>query len=183
MVRRLALVSFLLLPLAACGHTTDAGKPADTAAAGTVAASTAPAEPSPESTSAPVTPTATAASDQLTGTQYAYLKAADTTKGTITFDLVEWFEGKAAANACKADGVEPAENDWCTGWYIRNNNKKLRTYPVAPGAKLRVVETTGTSLVAADLKDFRTRLLETGRVFVFTVAAGQITKADEIYTP
>ncbi|MBB4764997.1 hypothetical protein ACFQFC_12375 [Amorphoplanes digitatis] len=196
-LRRLTLASFLLLPLAACGHSTGAGKPADAAPGSTQAVGAAPTgSRAPEGTTAPgATPagrssastptpgTPTDAADQLTGTQHAYLKAADTAKGTITFDLVEWFEGKAAANACKADGVEPAENDWCTGWYIRNNNKKVRTYPVAPGASLRIVGTTGTDLADADLKKFRATLLSTGRVFVFTVKAGQITKADEIYTP
>jgi hypothetical protein len=188
-LRRLTLVSFLLLSLAACGHAPAAGKPADATPGSTQAVGAAPADTTAPgatpigrsgSTSGPAT---TTAAEQLSGTRYAYLKAADTAKGTITFDLVEWFEGKAAVVACKADGVEPAENDWCTGWYIRNNNKKLRTYPVAAGASLRVVGTTGTDLVDADLKKFRTTLLATGRVFVCTVKAGQITKADEVYTP
>ncbi|MEU7907398.1 hypothetical protein [Actinoplanes sp. NPDC049118] len=187
----MTLASFLLLSLAACGHSTDGGKPADAAPGSTQAVGAAPAGTSTpgatptgrSSVSTPGPGTPTAAADQLTGTQRAYLKAADTAKGTITFDLVEWFEGKAAVNACKADGVEPAENDWCTGWYIRNNNKKVRTYPVAPDASLRIVGTTGTDLVDADLKKFRATLLTTGRIFVFTVKAGQITKADEVYSP
>jgi hypothetical protein len=188
-LRRLTLVSFLLLSLAACGHAPDAGKPADATPGSTQAVGAAPADTtapgatpigrSSGSTPGPATP----AAEQLSGTQYAYLKAADTAKGTITFDLVEWFEGEAAVKACKADGVEPAENDWCTGWYIRNKNKKLRTYPVAAGASLRIVGTTGAELVAADLAKFRTTLLATGRVFVCTVKAGKITKADEVYTP
>ncbi|GAB1640013.1 hypothetical protein [Krasilnikovia sp. MM14-A1259] len=167
-------------------HRPAGAAPGSTQVVGTApAASTAPsAAPAGQpSASTPAAGPSTAGSEQLTGVQHAYLKAADPAKGTITFDLVEWFEGKAAADACKADGVEPAENDWCTGWYIRNNNKKLRTYPVAPGANLRVVGTTGTDLVNADLTKFRATLLQTGRVFVFTVKAGQITKADEVYTP
>ena len=120
---------------------------------------------------------------ELTGTQYAYLKSADTAKRTVTFDLVDWFQGKAAVAACKADGEKPAENDWCTGWYVRNKNKKLRTFPVAAGASLQIVGATGSDSVTADLTKFRTTLLKTGRLFAFAVKAGQITKAAEVYTP
>jgi hypothetical protein len=179
-VRRVMFVSVLVLPLAACGHATDTAAPAPVAT--TVSAVPA-VRASKTAFDPPSSPAAATAAAQLTGTQYAYLKSADTGKRTFTFDLVDWFQGKAAVAACKADGVAPAEDDWCTGWYIRNKNTKLRTYPVATGASLQVVGTTGAGTVAVDLKKFGSTLLETRRVFTFTVKAGEITKAAEIYTP
>jgi hypothetical protein len=182
-LRRITPVSFLLLPLAACGQATGTGTPATAAPATAAPVSTMSAVPPPGSTPEP-RPSPTTAADRLTGTQHAYLRSADTAKRTITFDLIEWYEGKAAVAACKADGEAPAANDWCTGWYIRNNNKKLRTYPVAAGATLRALGgATGTDLVAVDLETFRRTVLRTGPVFTFTVTAGQITTAAEVYTP
>jgi hypothetical protein len=180
-LRRVTLVPLFLLVLAGCGHTAGPGKPATTAPVSTAPVSTAPVSAAPAAKPSVPHPS-TAAAEQLAGTQHAFLTSADTAKRTITFNLVEWFEGKAAADACKADGEPPAENDWCTGWYIRDKNKKLRTYPVAAGAHLRILD-TGTDLVAADLKKFRAALLDSRHVFAFTVKAGQITKADEIFTP
>jgi len=179
--RRIVLVSFFLLPLVACGQAAGTGKAA-TASPASASPAGQPTGSTPASTPVP-RPSSSSAAEQLTGTQYAYLKSADLAKRTITFDLVEWFEGKAAVAACQADGIPPADDGWCTDWYVRNKNKKLRTYPVAAGASLRIIGATGTQLVAADLGKFRTTLLSTERVFVFTVRAGQITKADEIYTP
>jgi hypothetical protein len=179
-LRRVALVSVLVLPLAACGQAADTAAPAPVAT--TVSAVPA-VRASKTAFDPPSSPVAATAAAQLTGTQYAYLKSADTGKRTVTFDLVDWFQGKAAVAACKADGEAPAENDWCTGWYVRNKNKKLRTYPVATGASLQIVGTTGADTVVVDLAKFRTTLLATGRLFAFTVKAGQITKAAEIYTP
>jgi opacity protein-like surface antigen len=178
-LRRVMIVSVLVVPLAACGQAADTAAPVPVAT--TVSAVPA-VRASKTAIDPPSSPAATAAG-QLTGTQYAYLKSADTAKGTITFDLVDWFQGKAAVAACKADGEKPAENDWCTGWYVRNKNKKLRTYPVAAGASLQIVGTTGSDSVTVDLKKFRTTLLETGRLFAFAVKAGRITRAAEVYAP
>nr|WP_221375773.1 hypothetical protein [Actinoplanes polyasparticus] len=40
----------------------------------------------------------------------------------MTFDLVEFYEGKAAAQACREDGIVTQECVWCAEYYIRNNN-------------------------------------------------------------
>ncbi|WP_130508840.1 hypothetical protein [Krasilnikovia cinnamomea] len=192
-LRRIVLIPVLLAPLAACGHTGGGAGPTATAPVGTSAsapaatAATGPAatsQPAPTSGSAGPSRSAGATAAPLTGTQHAFIKAADPAEHTITFDLVDWFEGKKAEAACKQDGVTETANDWCTGYYYRNNNTKLRTLPVASGAKLRVVDMTPElHLVDADLATFQKALDESHHLFVFDVAAGQITKADEVYTP
>lgn len=180
MLRQITLVSFLLLPLAACGHATGAGvAPATTTTSGGAVPSAVPAttavlgsSPSP------------AEAAQLTGAQWAYLTAVDTGKKTVTFDLVAWFEGAKAVAACKADGVTGGDSDWCTGYYFRNNSKKLRTLPLEPGAKLRILDMDPTMhFVAADLAHFQAAFNDTHHLMTFTVVGGRITKADEVYTP
>ena len=44
----------------------------------------------------------------------------------MTFDLVEFYEGKAAAQACREDGIVTQEGVWCAEHYIRNSNPRLR---------------------------------------------------------
>ncbi|WP_412745030.1 hypothetical protein [Krasilnikovia sp. MM14-A1004] len=193
MLRRIVLIPVLLAPLAACGHSSGGASgptasapvvtsaPAATAGTGSSGGASTPASPSGSADPSRAAGASTAA---LTGTQHAFLKSADPAKHTITFDLVDWFEGKKAAAACKEDGVTETANDWCVGYYYRNKNTKLRTLPVKPGAKLRVVDMTGgMKLVDADLATFRKALDETHHLFVFDVSGGQITKADEVYTP
>ena len=58
---------------------------------------------------------------------------------TVTFDLVQWFQGDAAARAAAEDGEEsPPPNDY----YIRNVNPRLRTLPVAADARLTLTRLT-----------------------------------------
>ncbi|WP_412752584.1 hypothetical protein [Krasilnikovia sp. M28-CT-15] len=199
MLRRIVLITVLLAPLAACGHAGGgAAGPAATAGVGAADPTTAPpvtasaangspaGAPGPASTSGSTgaSPSAGAPTATLSGTQHAFIKAADPAQHTITFDLVDWFEGKKAAAACKQDGVTETANDWCVGYYYRNNSSRLRTLPVKAGAKLRVVDMTPEMHLAdADLATFRKSLESTRHLFVFDVTAGEITKADEVYTP
>lgn len=63
--------------------------------------------------------------------------------GTIVLDYAEYLTGKKAADAAKARGDEsPPPNDY----YIVNENTKLRTFKIAPNAKVRLVSNPdGTS--------------------------------------
>ena len=117
------------------------------------------------------------AGGSLFGTQYAFVRSADLADRRITFDLVEYYEGKAAVRECREDGEQPAENDWCTGWYIRNNNMRLRTLTVHPDAPLTLAQ-GGT----VDLKAFVAAVRD-GRLISFDVDANRIMSAREIYTP
>jgi len=123
----------------------------------------------------------TTARDPLFGVQYAYFKSADLGNRRITFDLIEWYDGKAAVRACKADGERPAENDWCTGWYIRNKSARLRTLTVYPDAPLRVCG-LGAELKVTNLKGFVAGLRSNG-LFSFDVDANRIMEAHQVYTP
>jgi len=199
---QIALVPFLFLPLAACGAhsdgTTAAAPPAVTTTAPTVAASPA-GTPSKEPAAAkPNKPAGTEPSkkpakvakvskatpsgsrDPRWGTQYAILVSSKLSTRRITYDLIEWYDGNEAVKACAEDGVKPAENDYCTGYYSRNNNKKLRTLTVYPDAPIHV----GPALEArpVDLKTFLAEV-SNGNVISFDVDANRIMKLDQVFLP
>lgn len=175
MRRHLALVPFLLL-LTACSSQGDkaTATPTGPAAPATAAPSTL-AEPT-----GPTTPTATvttvAPSPTVSGPQYAFIKEIKPATRELTYDLVEYFAGKAAVKACADDGEKPAENDWCVGYYIRNNNTKLRTVKFAPGAEIRVVD-------LGESKKAELGRLEGGMLLRFEIEGGAIARAEQIYLP
>jgi hypothetical protein len=166
MRRYLALVPLLFLT--ACGGDPAATSPAVTTPPAPVPSATGPAEES--------SPAAATSSPAPSGPQYAFLKSSDPDTREVTYDLVEWYEGKAAVKACAADGEEPAENDWCVGYYIRNNNTKLRTVKVAGDAKIRVV-------VDGELKPVELETVGSDMLFKFTIKNGQAVAMEHIYLP
>ncbi|MEU4619975.1 hypothetical protein AB0G04_08335 [Actinoplanes sp. NPDC023801] len=173
-MRRLLALAPLLL-LTACG-----GKPATSAPVAPPAVPAAPSAAAPGAGPAEATTaqagSAAATPSAVTGPQYAVLKSTKPSTREITYDLVEWYEGKAAVKACAADGEEPAENDWCTGYYVRNNNKKLRTVKVAADAKIRVV-------VNGEPKPAGLKTLDSGMLFKFTIKNGQVVELEHIFLP
>jgi len=191
MRRQLALIAiFLVLPLAACGGRTD-----DTTAAAPPAEATTPSTVAAAPTSKPATkprtkPTGTGtkvskakpsgSGDPRWGTQYAILKSSKLSTRQITYDLIEWYDGKQAVKACAEDGKKPAENDYCEGYYVRNNNKKLRTLTVYPDAPIRMY--VRTDMKSVDLKTFLSQV-SNGNVIRFDIDANRITKLEHIYTP
>jgi hypothetical protein len=104
---------------------------------------------------------------------------------TVTFDLIQWFEGDAAAKAAAEDGQEsPPPNDY----YTRNVNPRLRTLPVTSGARITLTrQTTGQSggnaagPVPADLATVAAS--GAGHIFWATVRGGQIQALEEQYVP
>ena len=191
MRRQLALIAiFLVLPLAACGGRTD-----DTTAAAPPAEATTPsivaaAPTSKPATKPPTKPTGTGtkvskakpsgSGDPRWGTQYAILKSSKLSTRQITYDLIEWYDGKQAVKACAEDGKKPAENDYCEGYYVRNNNKKLRTLTVYPDAPIRMY--VRTDMKSVDLKTFLSQV-SNGNVIRFDIDANRITRLEHIYTP
>jgi hypothetical protein len=195
MRRRLALIPILLLlPLAACSGRSD-NTTAGAAPAGTASAPTAAATPtSTSATNPPARPTPTTtkvenvakarpsgSGNPAWGTQYAILKSSNLSTRQITYDLIEWYDGEEAVKACAEDGEKPAENSYCEGWYIRNNNKKLRTLTVYPDARIRINVTTDY-MKSVDLKTFLSKV-DTGNVIRFDIDANRIMKLDHIYLP
>jgi len=192
MRRQFALIAILLvLPLAACGGRTDGTTAAAPSAETTIAPTDAAAPTSKPVAKPPEKPAGTSTNvskakpsgsgDPRWGTQYAILKSSKLSTRQITYDLIEWYEGKEAVKACAEDGEKPAENDYCEGYYVRNNNKKLRTLTVYPDAPIRMNVTTDY-LKSVDLKTFLSEV-STGNVIRFDIDANRIMKIDHIYTP
>jgi hypothetical protein len=178
--RQLALVPILLLlSLAACGGEAD----------GTT--STAPSgetvTPAPDTTYTVPTAAPTEVSkatpsgsgDPAWGTQYAFLRSSEPATRRITYDLIEWYDGAEAVKACAEDGERPAENDYCEGYYIRNNNTRLRTLTVHPDAPIRM---TVPQERAVDLETFLSEVGE-GSVIRFDIDANRIMKLEPVYLP
>jgi hypothetical protein len=195
MHRRLALIPILLLllPLAACGGQTG-GTTTGTAPAGTTTAPTVTAAPASQPVTRPTEkPTGTkttvptvakarpsGSGNPAWGTQYAILKSSNLSARRITYDLIEWYDGKEAVKACAEDGQKPAENDYCEGWYIRNNNKKLRTLTVHPDAPIRM--TVAGEVKSVDLKTFLSKV-DNGNVIRFDIDANRVMKLEHVYLP
>jgi hypothetical protein len=182
MRRHLTLVPLLLL-LAACGSQT-AGTPSAPAPGASTTApaatpTTGPADPASTATATTATATATAAvspAATVSGPQYAFINKIDPVSRELTYDLVDYFVGKAAVQACADDGEKPAENDWCVGYYMRNNNTKLRTVKFAPGAGIRVVD-------LGELKKAELGQLEGGMLLRFRIEGASIIEADQVHLP
>ena len=104
---------------------------------------------------------------------------------TVTFDLIQWFEGDAAAKAAAEDGQEsPPPNDY----YTRNVNPRLRTLPVTAGARITLTRLTvgqgggnAAEPVPADLATVAASGV--GHIFWATVQGGQIQALEEQYVP
>lgn len=105
----------------------------------------------------------------------------------MTIDVVQFFTGDAAASAAAEDGsseVPPPSDYW-----IRNENDRLRTLPVAPDAE--VTTNTLTSSETGDAtKDVRVSLerLASFRslgaaLFWITVANATVVRINEQYLP
>jgi len=139
------------------------------------------------------------AATSLHGEYAAYVTAVDPAKATVTLDVVEWFTGTAAQQACVVV-VEPGpwEAAWCNDYYVRNRNVVLRTLPVAPAAQLKYVDemgpADGVSLedptggdVPTTLSALATKLAglgPDGRLKCqIKVESGAVTAIAEIFTP
>ena len=194
MRRRLALIPILLLlPLAACGGRTEGILGAAPTAEPTTAPTVVATPTSTPVTSPPNKPTPTTtkvsngskarpsgSGDSRWGTQYALLRSSKLATRQITYDLIEWYDGEEAVKACAEDGVKPAENDYCVGWYIRNHNKRLRTLTVYPDAPIRMP--VAGEKKSVDLKTFLTEV-DNGNVIRFDIDANRIMKLEHVYLP
>lgn len=59
------------------------------------------------------------------------------TKDHVYVDLIEWFRGEDARQACAEDGGEPGAGDWCVGTYARNPSDLVVAVPAADDAGAR----------------------------------------------
>ena len=174
--RRLPVATLILLVTATVGGCGGSDEPGG--AGGAPATTTAPAS----TTGAPATSEPAALAD---GRHPVYLKTVDPGQQTITFDLIQFFTGEAAARAAAEDGEEsPPPNDY----YIRNVNPRLRTLPVATGARLTLTRQTlgqgGGNAAGGAPVDLAT-VAANGRDHLFwaTVQRGRIQRLEEQYIP
>lgn len=97
----------------------------------------------------------------------------------MNIDYVQFLTGQAALDAARADGVigptDPLENDV----YVRNQNKRIRTFKISPYVKVTVF--LGQTAKASSLSEFRS--IYEHYLWWVTVDNGTVTKIDAQYTP
>jgi hypothetical protein len=112
------------------------------------------------------------------------LTTIDVAGHTITFDLIELYLGTAAAVEWKKDHPGATEVPPLNGHYMRNNNPKLRTLPVAADVVVKTVEGGDPShpatLAFADLPAY---VASHGRTYWITVSGGTVTLMEEQFFP
>jgi hypothetical protein len=133
--------------------------------------------------SAPPSATTTAEPILPDGRSPVLLTAIDVPGRTITFDLVELYLGTDAAVQWKKDHPGqpvPALN----GHYMRNNNPKLRTLPVAADVVIHVIPGGDPdhpdTLPFADLPTYE---MLNGPPYWITVKNGTITMIEQQFIP
>jgi len=99
----------------------------------------------------------------------------------IVVDVVQVFNDDKAVKAAIADGKPPAEAKYLTGW-VRNENPRLRTLPLAGGLDVRLLggcEESGSDR-AAVLSRLAAHAKRMGSYyFTLTVADGKVKRIQE----
>ena len=117
----------------------------------------------------------------MSGENYGFVTAVDVAAAQITLDRISWFTGADAVQACADDGVTARENNWCTGYYYRNNNPALRVVSVSPQATITTLD--GSRSVPSDLRAVATRITTARSPYRLVVTNGTVTALEEIYQP
>ncbi|HZD17146.1 MAG TPA: hypothetical protein VE669_03290 [Actinomycetota bacterium] len=110
----------------------------------TPTAPSATGEPSPTPTgeltspaSPPISPTLEPPPPLEDGRHFGFIKRVDVRNRVIVFDLAEFLTGDEANEAAAEHGDEtPVPNDY----YIVNDNPRLRTLPLSPDLRLRLID-------------------------------------------
>jgi hypothetical protein len=127
------------------------------------------------------------------GRHTVYLKAVDTGRRTIRFDLIQFYGGDDAFREAAKDHPEALPDElrnWVPNdFYIRNVNPRLRTLPVRSDATVTVITFAwhgrhySNDSVAVSLARLAT-YMPTGEVpFSITVRHGHVVKIAEHYVP
>lgn len=117
----------------------------------------------------------------MVGENYGFVTAVDVAAAQITLDRISWFTGADAVQACADDGVTARDNNWCTGYYYRNNNPALRVVSVSPDAKITTLD--GAQSVPSDLATVAARIAALQSAYRLVVTNGTVTVLEEIYQP
>ena len=115
------------------------------------------------------------------GDHPAYITKVDGANDRIVVDVVQVFNDDEAVKAAIADGESPAEAKYLTGW-VRNENPRLRTLPLAGGLDVRLLggcEESGSdrAAVLSKLADHAKR--KGPYYFTLTVADGKVKRIQE----
>lgn len=175
----------LCAALAACANDgSPAAAPSSSAAPSTPIVTTIPPKPKPKPTPKP---SATALpTDLKDGRTYAYLKALDTAKATVTIDVVQFLTGEEAHKAQQEDGQEESD------FYVRNQQTRLRTLTFSTKASIvtntLTADKTGdsskdTTITLAELKQYFAKGQAQQRLFYLTLKQGVVVAFHEQYLP
>lgn len=181
----LGALALAAVGVVACGTPTAGSATANPSAAipsptRSTTASSAPAAVTTLTVTAVTTASAPPATD-LSGEQYGFVTAVDVAAGTLSLDRIAYFTGAEAQKACAEDGVTDTSNNWCTGYYWRNNNPALRTIAVSPDATITVLD--GSASVPGSLAQVATRITQATSTYRLVVTDGRVTELHEMYAP
>jgi pyruvate/2-oxoglutarate dehydrogenase complex dihydrolipoamide acyltransferase (E2) component len=155
-----------------------AAQPAATTVAAAAAASATAGQPAKAAPAAP----ATAGQPVILpdGRHDAFVRKVDSGRGTIVLDVVQVFHDQAAVEAAVEDGKPRADAQYLQA-YVRNQNPRLRTLPLASGVRVNLLggceEPKGDQQALAKLAS-NARL---GNVYYYTVTVkgGAVRQLDE----
>lgn len=97
------------------------------------------AKPATQSSAAPAAAAAPALQD---GDHDAYITKVDAANDRIVVDVVQVFHDDAAVRAATADGKPAADAGYLTTW-VRNENPRLRTLPLAGELRVKLRDACG----------------------------------------
>ena len=115
------------------------------------------------------------------GDHPAYITKVDSANDRVVVDVVQVFSDDEAVKAAIADGETPAEAKYLTGW-VRNENPRLRTLPLAADLKVDLLGTCEES--GSDREAVLTRLAANAKrkgnyYFMLTVSDGTVERIQE----
>ena len=140
--------------------------------------STSPVVQTPITTSGPTSPEPAVLAD---GRHPVLLKTIDPGRATVTFDLIQFFQGdQATIEAAKDHQESPPPNDS----YSRNVNPRLRTLPVRADAAITANQVAGFNQnIPVSLARLATLTRAGGGVFWITVRGDQVVRISEQWSP
>ena len=176
MVVAIAVGTSLAVATRPVNHQTPAGQPA---AAGQQPDQGSAAQPPAKPESSPAA--AAAAPALANGDHDAYITKVDQAGNRIVVDVVQVFHDDKAVQAAVADGKAPSDAKYLTTW-VRNENPRLRTLPLAGNLAVQLRGTCGES--AKDRDALLTKLAANARLdgtyyYTLTVADGKVRRIQE----